>query len=229
MRSLLDLACKHSYFMFNGSLYHQLDGVAMGSPLGPTLANIFLCHHEACWLKDCPSEFKPMLYRRYVDDTFVVFRKQDHSEKFLKYLNSKHQSLSFTCENEKNKSLPFLDILITRGTTYSTTLYHKPTFTGLLLNFSSFVPLRFKHNLISTLIHRIYNICSTYQTIHTEIEKLCKILTRNGYPLQFTQKITRSCLQKLLKPNIPIIGLTKREFTFLFLLLANTLCAYGIN
>ena len=47
------------------------DGVAMGSPLGPTLANAFLCHHEKKWLNDCPNNFKPGFYKRYVDDIFV--------------------------------------------------------------------------------------------------------------------------------------------------------------
>ena len=42
-KQLLELATKNSFFMFNGNLYQQIDGVAMGSPLGPTLANSFLC------------------------------------------------------------------------------------------------------------------------------------------------------------------------------------------
>ena len=42
----------------------------MGSPLGPTLANIFLCFHEQIWLDNCPFEFKPVIYSRFVDDTF---------------------------------------------------------------------------------------------------------------------------------------------------------------
>ena len=40
------------------------DGGAMGSPLAPTFANLFLCHHEKLWLDNSPSEFKPVLYRR---------------------------------------------------------------------------------------------------------------------------------------------------------------------
>ena len=51
----------------------QIDGVAMGNPLGPTLANLFLCHHETNWLSNyCPLEFKPVLYRRYIDDNLFT-------------------------------------------------------------------------------------------------------------------------------------------------------------
>ena len=67
--------------------YKQHDGVAMGSPLGPTLANVFLCYHEKIWLQNCPSEFKPVIYRRYVDDAFLLFRLTHHIEKFQNYLN----------------------------------------------------------------------------------------------------------------------------------------------
>ena len=47
---LLKLATSESSFIFDNILYKQIDGVAMGSPLGPTLANAFLCHYEKLWL-----------------------------------------------------------------------------------------------------------------------------------------------------------------------------------
>jgi len=61
--SLLDLATSDSSFIFDKAFYKQIDGVAMGSPLGPTLANAFLCHYEKLWLDKCPLEFKPIVYR----------------------------------------------------------------------------------------------------------------------------------------------------------------------
>ena len=72
-RKFLGLAVKNTLFHFNDKLYQQIDGVAMGSPLRPSFANIFLCFHETLWLQNCPSDFKPALYRRYVDDTFLLF------------------------------------------------------------------------------------------------------------------------------------------------------------
>ena len=45
--------------LFTNILFQkQIDGVAMGSPLGPTLANTFLCHYKKEWLDNCPSHFK---------------------------------------------------------------------------------------------------------------------------------------------------------------------------
>ena len=45
-KQLLELAVKNVLFLFNGKLFSQFDGVGMGNPLGPTLANVFLCFHE---------------------------------------------------------------------------------------------------------------------------------------------------------------------------------------
>ena len=64
-----DLLTKDLYFIFN-ILYKQIGGAAMGSPLGPSLANAFLAHHEQNWLDSCPLEYRPSYYRRYVDDIF---------------------------------------------------------------------------------------------------------------------------------------------------------------
>ena len=85
----------------------------MGSPLGPTLANAFLCFCEQIWLNECPDEFKPAYCRRYVDDILVLFRPPDHLEKFKKYVNSKQRNIRFTCEKEQNNSMSFSDVLIT--------------------------------------------------------------------------------------------------------------------
>ena len=94
---LLSLATKESYFIFNGQLYKQVDGVAMGSPLGPTLANAFLVHFEKNWLQNCPSDFKPHYYRWYVDNIFLLFTSPKHSEAFQNFQNGRHANLSFTC------------------------------------------------------------------------------------------------------------------------------------
>ena len=144
-KKLLEIVLLDSYFIFNQELYSQIDGPATGSPVAPILANIFLSYHEQRWLRDCPSEFKPILYRRYVDDTFLVFNDKSHIDKFLQYLNNKHPNIKFTQDLEQNNRLPFLDILIEhKNNSFSTSLYRKPTFTGLGLKFNSFTPFYIK-------------------------------------------------------------------------------------
>ena len=111
---MLSLTTKESIILFDMEFYSQIDGVAMGSPLGPTLANVFLCHHEKKWLNDCPNNFKPVFYKRYVDDIFVLFKKSEHVQLFVNYMYSKHKNISFSYETEKDGVMPFLDVNIFR-------------------------------------------------------------------------------------------------------------------
>ena len=72
--------------MFNNKFYKQIDGVAMGSHIGPALADNFMYSFENKWLKDCPHSLMPVFYRWYVDDIFVLFSSLNQAEKFKKYV-----------------------------------------------------------------------------------------------------------------------------------------------
>ena len=112
----------------------------MGSPLGSTLTNSFLCYHEKRWLHKCPQEFKPMFCRQYVDDIFLLVRKEEHFKLFLNYFNSCHENIKFTSEKETNKKLSFVNIEISRDKNqFITSVYCKPTFSGVFSHFDSFI------------------------------------------------------------------------------------------
>ena len=199
--SLLRLAVLDNIFIFNGDLYKQIDGVAMGSPLGPTLANIFLCYHENKWLTDCPQEFKPLLYRRYVDDLFLLFDNEHQANSFLNYLNNKHHKIEFTFESETNNSLNFLDISIYKhNQKFTTSIYRKPIFTGLSTNFFSFTPYIYKLNSIKTLIYRAYHISSSYLQFNQEINFLRKYFTDNLFPSHLVDSATKKFLNNIYQP-----------------------------
>ena len=167
----------------------------MGSCLGPSYANAFLCYHEKRWLDDCPVEFKPLYYRRYIDDTFLIFRHREDVLRFLEYLNGKHQNIHFTFETEENGQLSFLDTLIFNvNGKLSTTVYRKPTYTGLGLNYLSFIPHVFKLNSIKTLLNRAYNLCSTYKLFDDEVTKLREYFLRNSYLSFLFDKILKQFL-----------------------------------
>ena len=69
-------------FMFDANFYTQTERVAIDSPIGRILSNIFICHHEKLWLKQCPTPFKPHIYKKYVDDIFLLFNDIKHLELF---------------------------------------------------------------------------------------------------------------------------------------------------
>ena len=83
---LLEMSVINSFFIFSGKLYKQIDGLGMGLPLSSTMANIFMSFYETKWLTDCPAEFKPKFYRRYVDDTFLLFSRNEDAIKITTML-----------------------------------------------------------------------------------------------------------------------------------------------
>ena len=150
-RDLQNLATKESFFTFN-KFYTQVDGVAMGSPIGPILANIFLSHHEENWLNKYPIKFKPSFYRRYVDDFFVLFESPKSAHSFRKYMSSKHQNINFTVEQEIVGSLLFLDVKICcKNGKFVTSVYRKPTFSGVFINYESIIPWYQRRGLLDII------------------------------------------------------------------------------
>ena len=87
-------------------MYKQIDGVTMGSPLGPALANIFVGYLE----KKIPRSKFPLLYHRFVDDTFAIFEDNSGVLSFFEDLNQLHPSLQFTMESENKNKLLFMDV-----------------------------------------------------------------------------------------------------------------------
>ena len=210
-RKLLNLAVKNCHFLFDGSVYDQIDGVAMGWPLDPLFANIFLCSHESTWLNSSPSDFKPLYYRRYVD-CFVLFRSSDHVLAFLNYLNSQHRNINFTFEYENNDSIHFLDILIDRSAaTFLASVYGKPTFTGVLTNFIRFT---YRKGLICSLLNRCFRICSTYPTFSYELEKLKSIFISNAFPARRIYSCFNLFLHKVSSPLPKPFTVPKRLIYF---------------
>ena len=88
-RRLLEMTMYESFFIFDQKYYKQCDGVAMGSTLGPELANF-----ESILLENCVVD------RTYVDDTFFLIRSAP-VEKVKNYLNKQHKNLAFTSEIEQ--------------------------------------------------------------------------------------------------------------------------------
>ena len=149
-------------------------------------------------MENCPSHFKPIVYRRFVDDKFLLFRSKDHVEKFRNYLNKQYKNIKFTSEIEENGSLSILDKKIMReNNKLLTSVYHKPTFTGVFTNFECFIPDIYKRGLIETLIHRSFRLCSNYENFHRKIETLKPILKHNSYPHILGNHCIKQFLNKL--------------------------------
>ena len=191
LKKMLMKATTEVQFSFDGKMYRQNDGVAMGSPLGPVLANIFVGHCES----KIDTDDWPDFYDRFVDDTFAIFPDIVQSEFFFTKLNSLHPQLRFTVEGEDNGELPFMDVLVKRhGEGLERAVYRKPTFTGQYTRWDSFAPTSQKIALIRSLTSRAMKICSPSK-INTEVESLKKIFSDNGYPDYVVDRTIRKTME----------------------------------
>ena len=213
-RKLLSLAVKNCHFIFNGHFYEQMDGVAMGSPLGPLSANICLSSHERTLLDNCSPEFKLLHFRRYVDDCFIIFKSQDHVQPFLNYLNPKHRNIEFTSESEVNGCSPFLYVSINRIDGFSTSVNRKPTFTGLFTTFDSFIPSSFKRGLIYSLLNNTLEYAHPHHIFQSEVIKLKEFLVNNDYSVALFDRCLSIFLDKIFSPPINNITVPKRVVYF---------------
>ncbi|CAF0891263.1 unnamed protein product [Didymodactylos carnosus] len=164
----------------------------MGAPLAPLMAELFMQGYERKHmgkLKDIGVKY----WRRYVDDTIVLLKLEETAENVAQFLNKLHPSIKFTFEEENasEHTLPFLDVLVKKTEGYTTSVYRKPSFTGLMTKWLSFIPKRYKRNAISTMVYRAFNVSSTYQILHNEFDVIRVLARKNGYPLNFVEKIIR--------------------------------------
>ena len=180
--------CSESIFLYNGAVYKQKDGVAMGSPLAPLLAEWFVSTIEnKILLQDEHQPYKPLVYKRYVDDVFAVFRCVADRDAFFKVLNEAHPNLQFTMEN--SKPLPFLDVSVSiENEAYTTEVYRKPTNTGVTMNFSCAAPTQWKKALARCLLRRAHRLSSCFSKFTSEVENIKTILGNNGYPDHFVKR-----------------------------------------
>ena len=104
------------------------------------------------------------------------------AEAFLNTLNNCHPSISFTMEIASNGRLPFVGIEICKkGCKLVTSVYRKPTNTGLLLHHQSHVDNRYKRSLVKTMLNRAYRLSSTWELFSTECERLKLIFSNLKY------------------------------------------------
>ena len=127
----------------------------MGSPFGSILANAFSCHFEKPWLSECSLDILRKVFKRYVDEIFVMFLCQSQLKDFVNYMNIKLPNIKFTSEFKENGFFCFSDVKITRrNNQLVTSVFRKATISGIFTNFKSFIPVTYKFGLVYTLLHR---------------------------------------------------------------------------
>ena len=179
---LLGICLHNTYFSLQNKFYEQVEGAAMGSPISPIVANLYMEHFER---KAPRSATNPhQVWYRFVDDTWVI-QQQAHKQAFLDHINSIDPAIKFTVEGTQgNEAIPFLDTLVTllADNSLSITVYHKSTHTDQYLQWDSHQSISAKYSVIGTLTHRAKTVCTDPEPLQGEFLHLRKALGRCNYP-----------------------------------------------
>ncbi|XP_044757744.1 uncharacterized protein LOC123315905 [Coccinella septempunctata] len=188
------LTLETCHFQYKNVFYLQIYGVAMGSPIASTIAQLVLEYLEEEILAN--SNYDITIFKRYVDDCLIITSEQQVQE-ILAHLSGFHNKIQFTIEKEKNNSINFLDITIIRNNNkLETKLYRKPTNTDWILDYNSAHSERQKRAIITNYIDRAIKVASPrYRP--TILEETITLLTKNNYPINKIKRILKHRTHKL--------------------------------
>ena len=197
---LLEQCLMNNVFRFGDEYFLQKQGVAMGNPVAPIVAILFMNRFETLALQH--ASLKPAFLVRYIDDFAGVWLGGKESlVEFLNYLNSINGRIQFTCEmtEEGTGSIPMLDVLLTvtkqdSRCKLTTELFIKPNNAGIILHYKSAHPKETKVNMVRSQFQRAIRLSSDEQARERSLGKIDDLLKKNGYPMQLVARIKRETL-----------------------------------
>ena len=181
--SLIRLVLENNHFQFNNDNYLQKMGTAMGSPMAPAYASLFMGKLEQDFLKS--RSLAPSIWLRFLDDIFMVW---DHSieslHSFIDALNSFHSSIKFTY-NISTKTVNFLDVTVFKSENLEFLLLmymYKSTNVHQYVEYSSCHPKSCKNGIPYSQGKRYRRIISNDKKFEESILQLCDFFLERNYP-----------------------------------------------
>ena len=168
-------------FSFADNYYKQVNGVAMGTKMGPSCANLFVGYIENQVFNQFNGT-KPELYGRYIDDCFgAISSSREELDHFITSVNSFHPALKYTWEISET-SIAFLDIKVSiNGNGLSTSVHYKPTDSHSYLLHSSSHPSHVKNSIPFSQFLRLRRLCSDVSDFSNRSEEMCHFFKNRGY------------------------------------------------
>ncbi|XP_068692864.1 uncharacterized protein [Montipora foliosa] len=190
---LMKLILKENSFHFNGKLFLQTHGIAMGTKMAVAFSVIFMGHVEKQLLLFSPH--KPIIWKRFIDDIFSVWTssKQEISN-FVDFANRFHATIKFTCEMSSERAV-FLDTEVFKGPRFASNkildvqTHFKATETFQYTHFSSCHPLSVKKGFIKGETLRLLRTNSIKEKFESNKRDFKFRLLEHGYPEELVNKI----------------------------------------
>uniref|UniRef100_A0A8D9BBF2 Nicotine oxidoreductase n=1 Tax=Cacopsylla melanoneura TaxID=428564 RepID=A0A8D9BBF2_9HEMI len=196
--SLVKLCLNQNYFQFNNQFYSQTDGLPMGSPLSPILANIYMNHFENKILQESKFKNNIISWFRYVDDILIIWSSSNRQmENFKNDLNKINDNIQFTLEIG-GKELNYLDLNINiENNNLKTKIYRKPTYADAIIPVDSFHPWKYKTSAIENFIYRAIKCTTDDEDLKQEIQTIRTIARNNGYKPEIVNQIHNKVMKNI--------------------------------
>lgn len=181
----------------------------MGYSLSSPIANLVMEYVEENILATIP--FHIPIYKRYVDDVLMSV-PCDQLDYILQIFNGYHNTIRFTMEVDKEKSLNFLDLTLSyknNDNKIKTSWFTKKVNSGRYLNYNSCIPISFKKSVINGLVDRAIKLTNSNNR-KFQLNKVKNMLINNNYPVNFINNVIKNRVHKLYNSN----NLQKVESTY---------------
>jgi hypothetical protein len=183
----MEFVLTKGYIAFNGDIYQQTNGAAMGSPMIPPYANIFMYQLEKNTVYKYKNSGLLLLYKRFIDDVFIITKDSNITE-LKNELNSLHPSIKLEwTPAAKHCSFLDLNVFVKNGKLH-TNVYQKQLNTYAYLPFHSYHTKAQKRGFIKGEAVRYARICTSEVDFKLMVKLFTLRLQRRGYPLSFIQK-----------------------------------------
>jgi hypothetical protein len=212
---LITTCTSQNYFIFNEKFYEQISGLAMGSPLSPLLADIFMDRFEQNLFKNLPKNMNKIGYWfRYVDDIICLWTGTNRQlDVFFDYINKIHPKIKFTLEKEENLKINFLDLTISHESgVHEFSIFRKETYTGNIIPASSIHPQIHKHAAFHSFIERLINIPLNNGNYMKELSVIKDLAKTNGYSSRLIDNLIKKKERKYAMRRIyPLINQKEKD------------------
>ena len=206
---LIRLCVRSTVFSFNGKFYRQKQGVAMGSPLAPVLACLYMEMFETDLRLSMPGP-QPSLWYRFIDDIILQWpHSREDFDTFLSRLNQLETLINLQVEWEIVDSIhpgcatmPFLDLCTTRSPSgFDFSVYRKPTCSNIYTHFFSAHLDSTKRGVLISLFLRAHRLCDS-NNISAEIDYVRNAFLKLKYPSWFIDQALAAARSKYHNPVV---------------------------
>ena len=176
---LAELVLTLNCFSFAGNHYKQINGVAMGTKMGPSYANPFVGYVEHQFFNQYDGP-KPDFYGRYIDDCIgAISSSREELNCFITSVNSFHPALKYTWEISETSLASLVIKVSINGNGLRTSVLYKPTDSHNYLLHSSSHPSHVKNSI--PYISRLRRLCSDDSDFSNKSQEMCQFFERRGY------------------------------------------------